>query len=154
VASTPKGWKFAHVGFVVGDMDKATQRFQSMGLGPFSPLGRGSPPKRRTYLGKEVPPANFGFNIRVGKMGDTIGELVESVKGETIQKQFLDSSGEGINHIAFEVEDIQAARAIMEKLGYRVKQNSKFENGEICLFFDSDNGNLVIELIQPPKAGK
>ena len=142
-----KAWDLAHIGFVVRDMEKAAERYQALGIGPFKqvPLSRAV---KRSYMGESIPPERFGFNVRVGRMGPILVEFVQPVKGETIQKKFLDTKGEGINHLAFEVDNLDEARAELESKGFKVIQSTEFENGECALFFDTDRAvDLVIELL-------
>jgi methylmalonyl-CoA/ethylmalonyl-CoA epimerase len=40
--------------------------------------------------------------------GDTKIELLEATDGHGVLKKFIDKRGEGLHHIAFEVEDIAA----------------------------------------------
>jgi methylmalonyl-CoA/ethylmalonyl-CoA epimerase len=152
VTTNFKNWRFIHVGFAVKDIEKAVKHYEDLGMGPFKPLNRSAKPKHREYSGKEIPLDAVAFNIRVGEMGPTIAELVQPLKGNCIQQEYLDAKGEGINHVAYEVDDIEQEKAEMEKLGYKVIQSSEFDNGEICLFFDTDKeGGVVTELIQVGK---
>ncbi len=158
MTSNSQNWNLGHIGFVVRDMEKAMEHYQALGMGPFKsvPLSR---PIKRSYMGASVPPERFGFNVRVGKLGPILVEFVQPVKGETIQKTFLDTKGEGINHLAFEVDDLDEARTELENIGFKVIQSTEFENGECALFFDTDRAvGLVIELLPRnstvTKAGK
>ncbi len=86
-------WKLHHVGMVVIDLQKSVEQYQSMGLVE----------KVSTLMTAEGKKAKLiGQFLRVGSLNL---ELWEPVRGKTVQREFLDHFGEGINHLAFTVDD-------------------------------------------------
>ena len=53
-------------------------------------------------------------------VGDSSIELLQDVSGSSSIKKFLDNNGEGIHHIAFEVDDIEQAVAELKEKGIRL----------------------------------
>lgn len=85
--------KIDHVGIVVQDVEKAVVTYKD-GLG-------------LTYLRIEN---NEDFNCKIAflQCGDVLIELIEPT-GEGPSRKFLETRGEGIHHICYEVDDIQKA---------------------------------------------
>ena len=139
--------KFHHMGVVVKNVDEAAEYYQGLGIGPFEPSNLVHI-DRKVY-GKPVTDVKLvAKGIALGSIGF---ELVQPVSGETPQKKFLESQGEGINHIAFVVDDIEEAISIMVEAGFKVISNAKNEGGGGMAFFDTDKtGGVQIELEELP----
>ena len=83
--------KIDHIGIVVQNVEQAVLTYQK-GLG-------------LEYLRTEE---NEAYNCKIAflQCGDVLIELIEPT-GEGPSKSFLESCGEGLHHICYEVEDIQ-----------------------------------------------
>ena len=57
-------------------------------------------------------------NTAFFKKGETKIELLESVDAEGVIAKFIDRKGEGIHHIAFDVEDIEAEMQRLQSEGF------------------------------------
>ena len=53
------------------------------------------------------------------KIGETKIELLESVNEDGVIRKFIDRKGEGVHHIAFEVENIEEEMKRLQKAGFR-----------------------------------
>ena len=90
------------------------------------------------------------------KIGDTKVELLQSLKSDGVIKKFLDKKGEGIHHIAFEVEDIYEEIKRLKKEGFEIinetpKQGA--DNKLICFINPKGTNSILIELCQEKKDG-
>ena len=142
--------KVAHIGVVVRDMDKVIEYYQSLGIGPFEPF-KSVVAIERKMLGKPIAPDSIKMKIKIVKMGPVELEFIEPVEGETLWKEFLETRGEGINHLGFLVDDIDAEEAKLIEKGLTVLYRSRFKNGGGAAYFDTGKvGGILIELIQFP----
>jgi methylmalonyl-CoA/ethylmalonyl-CoA epimerase len=132
-------WKFSHIGVVVRDVDEAGAYYQSLGI-----VDKAT--DRITMEGKKAK--LIGRSIHIGRLKI---ELWQPVRGETVQQEFLNSRGEGVNHIAFNVDDLAKERANLVEKGIPVVFSVKDQKGDMAYFDARKVGNLLIELIQPPK---
>lgn len=83
--------------------------------------------------------------------GDTKIELVQSLTKDGVVKKFIDKKGEGIHHIAFEVEDIKAEIKRLKEEGFvflneEPKQGA--DNKLICFLHPKNTNGVLIELCQ------
>ena len=102
--------KLSHIGIVVRDLDKAVDYYSSVfGLGPFRTDVYELKPFM--YRGK---PANARVKAAIAYSGSVFIELVEVLEGETPHTEFLKEKGEGIQHVAFLVRDLDQK---LEELG-------------------------------------
>ena len=140
-------WRFSHVGVLVADLDKAAEYYQSFGIGPFGF------PEGLTLMDREVygkPASDVKNRAGLAQLGPTKIELVQPVSGKSVQKEFLDKHGEGINRIAFEVDDIEKETAKLLEKGFKVISSGKFVGGGFA-YFDTDKvGGVIFEMFQLP----
>lgn len=137
------------VGVIVRDMDRAVEYYQSLGIGPFEPLNTMAT-DRKVY-GK--PAGDVKNKVKIAWMGPIQLELVQPVSGKSVQQEFLDKHGEGINHLGFFVDDIEKESAKLVKKGFKDVSSGKFVGGGGFAYFDTGKvGGIMFELIQwPPK---
>jgi catechol 2,3-dioxygenase-like lactoylglutathione lyase family enzyme len=132
-------WKFNHIGAVVRDVDKAVDYYQSLGI-----VDEATDPV--TMEGKKAK--LVGRFIHIGSL---LIELWQPVRGETVQQEFLNSRGEGMNHIAFHVDDLDKEKAKLAEKGIPVVFSVRDEEGYMAYFDARKFGNILIELIEPAK---
>ena len=139
--------KIDQVGVMVRDMDKALDYYQSLGIGPFE--GSDATAINRVVYGK---PADDVKNLaRMAKMGQVQFELLQPISGQSVQREFLDRHGEGINHLGFFVDDLDKEVAKLEKKGFKVISSGKYVDGGGFAYFDTDKvGGVLFELVQWP----
>ena len=139
--------KIDQVGVVVRDLKRAVEHYSSFGIGPFKPLNV-TRIERKVY-GR---PASDVRNIsRMAQMGSVQFELIQPVFGESVQREFLESRGEGINHLGFFVDNVDREVARLEEKGFKVISSVKYAGGGEVAYLDTDKiGGVIFELIQWP----
>jgi methylmalonyl-CoA/ethylmalonyl-CoA epimerase len=142
-------WKLMQVGLVVRDMDKAIKRFSALGFGPFSP--KSLPPGTKVWVTEK--PSDGEVDVRATMVEDMELELCQPVSGPSPHKDFLESKGEGIQHIMFAVDDLEKEIERLTEQGAKVLLGASFGNGGGLAYLDLDACGLIVELIQIPKNG-
>lgn len=108
------------LGFVVRDLDAAVRHWiEVLGVGPFLFLdkGTGRPPGVSHYRGL---PVRVELRLAFGFLGDVQIELIEQVNdAPSPYRAFLESGGEGLQHLGYWVHDYDEARRRLEAAGYR-----------------------------------
>lgn len=137
--------KVHHVGVVVKDMDEAVEHYESIGMGQFEPLKLS--PAEGFLRGKPLVTTPI---ISMGMVGGLVIELLQPTDEPSLVKEFFESKGEGIHHIAFLADDLDKETDSLVKKGYEVIFSQKFGEGG-CAFFDTGKvGGVFIELFRPP----
>lgn len=72
-----------------------------------------------TFMGIETV-AEYKVNVAFFQIGESKIELLEPTGGESFLAEFLEENGEGIHHIAYEVNDIEAVLKKLEADGARM----------------------------------
>ena len=140
--------KFHHMGIVVKNADKSADFFESLGIGPFKP-SKLVHYDRKVY-GKATDKVKIKANVTT--LGPIGFEVVEPVAGNSIQKDWLDSHGESINHLCFIVDDIEEASTIMVEAGFKEISSGKNEGGGGMAYFIHEKlPNFQFEFDELPK---
>jgi methylmalonyl-CoA epimerase len=97
---------------------------------------------------KEIPEQKV--KIAFIPVGETKIELLEPL-GEGAVSKFLEKRGEGIHHIAIEVDDIEKVLATMKEAGIRVIDETPRQGaeGKIAFVHPASTGGILLELVQP-----
>lgn len=136
--------KVIQVGIVVRDLAKTVERLTALGMGPFTESSL--PPEREEWFRDKRMYADFKFGSAM--IGDVQIELIQPVSGDSPHKEFLDSKGEGIQHIACAVKDVQKEVDRLTKLGVNILLRAKFPGGGGVAYCDLGVGNIIVELIE------
>lgn len=127
--------RIAHLGVVVKDLDDALKFFTD------------SLPLEMTHT-EDYQGMKIGFI----PVGDSSVELLQDVSGSSAIKKYLDNKGEGIHHIAFEVEDIHAAVQELKDKGVRLIDEVPREGAHgmsIAFIHPKESHGILMELVQP-----
>ncbi len=139
IKGAPHNWNFHHIGVIVRDMDEAVRYYESLGMFTFQAEFGGGAGRAR---------------LRLAEIGPNRIELIAPSPGPPIFKEFLDAKGEGIHHIAFTVDSLDAEIAKLTAKGIPVISSMRRPDGGGIAFFDlRQHGGVVIELMQPQKQG-
>ena len=85
-------------------------------------------------------------------VGDSSIELLEDVSGSSAIRKFLDKNGEGIHHIAFEVDDINEAVRELKEKGVRLVDETPRPGAHgmsIAFMHPKSTHGILMELCQP-----
>ncbi len=125
--------KLHHICIVVHDIDKAQAYYESIGIGPwviYPPLSE--------YEELDVP-SRSGFlslKYRICKLPNVQFQLCQPGNEPSPQRQHLDTKGEGVFHIGFEVPDADAAQADAAALGLPVLMRGRRANRTGFTYYD------------------
>jgi len=135
--------RLIQVGVVVKDVDNCIKRLSDMGLSDIKP--KLLPADRQEWFRDKRMYADF--NIYGAMMGDIELELIQPISGDSPHKEFLETKGEGIQHIAFRVDDLEKEIARFMSQGATMLLRAKWQGGGVA-YLDLNVGGLIIELIK------
>ncbi|MFT4218510.1 MAG: VOC family protein [Micropruina sp.] len=123
-----------HVCIVVHDLDRAVSAYQRLGVGPWFDY-----PKGGAYVEYDVPnPAgSAGMRYKCYDFMNVQLQLCQPGPEDTPQRRFLDTHGEGVYHLGFEVPDLVDAVATGQQLGLDVIGKGRREDGSGFCYFDT-----------------
>ena len=83
------------------------------------------------------------------QMGETKIELLESTDADGVIAKYIEKKGEGIHHIAFAVEDIEAEMQRMKDAGFTLLNEKPVpgaDNKLVCFLHPKTTNGVLIEL--------
>lgn len=127
--------KIEHIGIAVKDLDTANQNYKK--------LFKAAPYKLETVESEFVSTSFF-------HIGETKIELLQATSDQSAIAKYIEKRGEGIHHIAYDVEDISAERDRLISEGFQaigdIKQGA--DNKLVCFFHPKSANGVLIELCQ------
>lgn len=131
--------KVEHIGIAVKNLESANKIFSKL-------FGKES------YKSEKIE--REGVTTSFFQIGDTKIELLEATSPESPITKFIEKRGEGIHHIAYEVEDIKAEMARLEKQGFTLinkEPQPGADNKLICFLHPKHTHGVLVELCQAIK---
>ena len=125
-----------HIGIAVKDIEQA--------IDSYSRLLNTSCYKTEVIESQQVTTAFF-------KLKEQKIELLAATSPQSVIARFIEKSGEGLHHIAFEVEDIDAEMVRLEKEGFTPLQKAPYkgaDNKRVAFFHPKDTHGVLVELCQ------
>lgn len=127
--------KFDHVGIAVKSLDNM--------LAIYSRIG--------TFEVKQTEVAGQKARIALLKAGDASVEFLEPTSEDSSLAKFIAERGEGLHHIAFEVEDIEKTTEELKRRGFRFVYehavDGKFSS-RVNFVHPKSAGGVLVELTQ------
>jgi len=125
-----------HIGVAVADMESAIKTYESL---------LGTPCfKREVVASEQVETAFF-------QTGESKVELLAGTSPESVITSYIEKRGEGMHHVAFEVNDIYAEMNRYQALGYRLLSEAPklgADNKLIVFIHPKEANGVLIELCQ------
>jgi methylmalonyl-CoA/ethylmalonyl-CoA epimerase len=93
-------------------------------------------------------------NTAFFKQGETKIELLESIDTNGVIAKFIEKKGEGMHHIAFDVDDIEVEMNRLRQEGFVLlseKPKQGADNKLVCFLHPKSTNGVLIELCQEKK---
>ena len=132
-----------HIGAVVKDTDKTTKFLSSVwGLGPWDTT--------EVSIDEENIVVGEPCRLREAhtRLGPLVLELIQPLKGRGPWSEFLETKGEGLQHIAFSVSNYDEMVSKVLEHGGRMVVDEIFEGVRDC-YLETKPGAILIELAEP-----
>jgi methylmalonyl-CoA/ethylmalonyl-CoA epimerase len=123
----------------VADMEQAVKTYEQL---------------LQTPCYKKEQVASEGVETAFFQLADSKIELLEAMNEDSPIAKFILKKGEGIHHIAFEVEDIEAEMKRLSALGFQVLNEQPkrgADNKLVCFLHPKSAHGVLVELCQEIK---
>ena len=131
--------KIEHIGIAVKDIEASEMMFSKL----FN---------RKSYKTEEV--LSEGVKTSFFNMGDSKIELLSAIKDDSPIAKFISKKGEGIHHIAFEVDNIEEEVLRLKGEGFTVINDlpkKGADNKKIVFLHPKSTNGVLIELCEEIK---
>ena len=126
--------KLEHIGIAVKNINSSNDLFEKL-------LGA-APYKMEEVASENVKTSFF-------QTGESKVELLEASSSDSAISKFIEKRGEGIHHIAFEVEDIYISMEEMRQKGFRLLNEEPkrgADNKLVCFIHPKSANGVLVEL--------
>lgn len=131
-----------HIGIAVKDLKKSNGLFESL-------FGQ------KAYKLEKVESENVSTSFF--RIGETKIELLEATDPNSAISKFIEKRGEGIHHIAFEVDDITAEMKRLQEEGFTLLKEEPFQGADnklVCFLHPKSANGVLVELCQEIRDSK
>lgn len=128
-------FRIDHLGIAVRDLDKARMFYELLGM----------------QVGASETVSHEQVRVAMIQAGESRIELLEPMGEDSVVGRFLDRRGEGLHHVALQVDDIADVFAEMKAAGMRlVSDELNIGAGGQLYFFvhPSSTGGVLMEICQ------
>ena len=131
--------KIEHIGIAVKDASAAIDLFTRL---------LGSPPYKTETVSSE------GVQTIFFQVGETKIELLTAIRPDSPIAKFIEKKGEGIHHIAFQVQDIEKSEIELKEKGFEMAPGgirSGADNKLITFLHPKSTAGVLVEICQEKK---
>lgn len=131
--------KIEHIGIAVKNLEESNSLFTKL---------FGSAPYKTEVVESE------GVSTSFFQMGESKIELLEATNPDSAIAKFIEKRGEGIHHIAFDVEDIYAEMERLQREGFQLinaEPKHGADNKLVCFLHPKGTNGVLVELCQERK---
>lgn len=128
--------KVEHIGIAVSKLEVSIPLFETL---------------LNTTCYKTETVASEGVNTAFFQTGETKIELLEASREDSPIAKFLEKKGEGMHHIAFDVEDITAEMERLKREGFTLLNDKPKQGADhklVCFLHPKGTNGVLIELCQ------
>jgi methylmalonyl-CoA/ethylmalonyl-CoA epimerase len=128
--------KIEHLGIAVKDLEASIKVYEAL---------------LNTACYKKEGVASEGVMTAFFKTGENKIELLEATNPDSAIAKFIEKRGEGIHHIAFDVDDIHAEMKRLAEAGFTLLNAEPKEGADnklICFVHPKNTNGVLIELCQ------
>lgn len=125
-----------HIGIAVKDLESAVKTYEK--------ILNSTCDKRERVDSEKVETAFFNT-------GQSKVELLGATAPDSVIAKYVDKKGEGLHHVAFEVDDIHAELDRLRKEGFNILNDlpkDGADNKLVAFIHPKDNNGVLIELCQ------
>ncbi len=132
------------LGYVVRDIEKACAFYEATyGVGPFQVL----PEVDMDGVILRGTPVDTRIKVAFAKSDKIEIEFIQPLQGKNLYTEFLDARGDGIHHLGFLVDDMNAWKAQFAARGFEPVFHRDMGVMEFAYFDTSEVGGLMLELL-------
>ncbi|MFH5832750.1 methylmalonyl-CoA epimerase [Halalkalibaculum sp. DA384] len=125
-----------HIGIAVSDLEDAIATYES--------LLDSECYKREVVAGQQTETAFF-------RTGESKVELLGSTAPDSVIQKYIEKHGEGMHHVAFEVENIDEELKRLKRKGFALLNEEPVEGADnklVAFIHPKDNRGVLVEICQ------
>jgi len=135
------------IGVVVRDIEKASAAYADL-LGVALPKWSWTDTEDKAHTQFKGKPSSARAKLAFIELKNITLELIEPDQNPSTWREFLDTKGEGVHHIAFEIKGMNDKTALLGKKGIPLLQKGDYEGGRYAYIDGAAKLGLILELLE------
>ncbi len=135
------------IGLVVRDVEATAWAYAEL-LGVEVPGWSLTGPEEEAHTRYRGVPTEARAKLAFFRLGNLQLELIEPVGGPSTWRDYLEAHGEGVHHIAFEIDGMQDQVAALSAQGLPLIQRGDYTGGRYAYIDSTDQLKVILELLE------
>jgi catechol 2,3-dioxygenase-like lactoylglutathione lyase family enzyme len=135
------------IGLVVRDIEQTARVYADL-FGMDIPNIIITDPEEIAHTKFRDAPTSARAKLAFFRMGDISLELIEPVGEPSTWKEFLDEHGEGVHHIAFQIEGMERVLTFLAGKGISAIQRGDYTGGRYAYVDSASSLGMILELLE------
>jgi methylmalonyl-CoA/ethylmalonyl-CoA epimerase len=135
------------IGVVVKDIEKASIAYADL-LGVAVPKWSWTDTEDKAHTQFKGKPSSARAKLAFIELKNITLELIEPDRNPSTWREFLDTKGEGVHHIAFEIKGMDDKNGLLAKKGMPLLQKGDYEGGRYAYIDGTAKLGLILELLE------
>lgn len=135
------------IGLVVRDIDSSRQVYADVFGVPIPPVIT-TDPLAQAHTEHRGQPSEARAKLAFFKFGQVSIELIEPIGGPSTWQEFLDAHGEGVHHIAFEIQGMGEKVMYLAGKGVPLIQSGDYTGGRYAYTDGEPRLGVILELLE------
>lgn len=138
-----------HIAIIVHDVEKAAKEWADL-FGMETPKWSLNDPLEKSHAQYRGKPTEARLKTAFLKLDNLRIELMEPIGGPSTWMEFLQTRGEGVHHVAFEIKGMDDYVAKFDKQGMPLIQRGEWTvyTGGAYAYFDTPQLGVILELLE------
>ena len=135
------------IGVIVRDIERSIQAYADLfGIDP--PTWSLTDPKETAHTRYHDQPTAARAKLAFFQLGSVSLELIEPVGAPSTWREFLETHGEGVHHIAFRIQGMDEQLALLERKGMPAVQRGDYTGGCYAYVDATPQLHVILELLE------
>ena len=131
--------KVVQVAMVVKSVEASVRRYwDDLGVGPWKLYTLN--PSNTSNITFHGRPVQHSFRAALTEFGEVEWELIQPLDNRSVYAEHLAVHGEGLHHVAFEVEDFEKVTKELTSKGYENVQSGRVFGNDTYVYFNLNQG--------------
>lgn len=137
----------AQIGIIVRDIEQTAEAFAGF-LGVDTPAWSWTDGFEKAQTRFRGEPSEARAKLAFFQLGNIEIELIEPDQNPSTWREYLDTHGEGVHHIAFVIKDMKGKTKRLEEEGISLVQKGEYEGGRYAYFDSVPQLKVLLELLE------
>jgi 4-hydroxyphenylpyruvate dioxygenase-like putative hemolysin len=135
------------IGLIVKNIDETSRTYANI-FGTKKPPIMETAAKEKTLIEYKGQPTEGRAKLAFFKFKNITLELIEPIGGPSTWQEFLDTHGEGVHHIAFQVKNTKSKIELLAQQGLELEQKGNYTGGHYAYIDGKKSLKLMLELLE------